>query len=615
MLVLHRFLSLGRRKKIILSLVIIAALNIGFWLLFFLVGTSSILNDDNLAASQKYQQLNYAKLLTEAESSVFGDFSRSEEISSLLAQKRERLNNRNTIALLLLEVRLLAYQREFSQIDELFSVLNLLTLNKNEKSRMYYLQGRIAQASQQYSSAFQYLNFGAQIKKEDLTLENRLNNLILASGLYVETSDFKRALTYVKQAFQLVKESENKQLLCSVYDSLTYIYVHQENYKLLAVEMPKAILSCENANQFMILAILYVDYSFVFLDKKNFVQQEVLLKKALAIYEKYDIETNYQQMRLLLVESFAAQNKWLALDEMLTELTAIFSKQNNFYDLATVLQLQSRKYMRNNDIKNALLMYKKHLGAVDKYEKNLQKNGSNYLATQFSSRINQQSTKLYDLERHQQRMQSDNDVLDTYILVLISLLVLSSISYVFLSVRSSRRLSLIDNKKIDELTNLYNFEAGIDRAYYLLCNRQALPNLNNALLVIDVDGFTGLNDSFGYYDGDKVLELLARRLSGIFKNNGLVLRQHKDVFVVFVAQSDAETLQRLIERTLGCMSGINISEQVINVSLSVGWVQYPSALVTKKEQLYRGVNYANDALQKGKQCAKGQAHQYILNES
>ena len=615
MLVLHRFLSLGRRKKIILSLVIIAALNIGFWLLFFLVGTSSILNDDNLAASQKYQQLNYAKLLTEAESSVFGDFSRSEEISSLLAQKRERLNNRNTIALLLLEVRLLAYQREFSQIDELFSVLNLLTLNKNEKSRMYYLQGRIAQASQQYSSAFQYLNFGAQIKKEDLTLENRLNNLILASGLYVETSDFKRALTYVKQAFQLVKESENKQLLCSVYDSLTYIYVHQENYKLLAVEMPKAILSCENANQFMILAILYVDYSFVFLDKKNFVQQEVLLKKALAIYEKYDIETNYQQMRLLLVESFAAQNKWLALDEMLTELTAIFSKQNNFYDLATVLQLQSRKYMRNNDIKNALLMYKKHLGAVDKYEKNLQKNGSNYLATQFSSRINQQSTKLYDLERHQQRMQSDNDVLDTYILVLISLLVLSSISYVFLSVRSSRRLSLIDNKKIDELTNLYNFEAGIDRAYYLLCNRQALPNLNNALLVIDVDGFTGLNDSFGYYDGDKVLELLARRLSGIFKNNGLVLRQHKDVFVVFVAQSDAETLQRLIERTLGCMSGINIGEQVINVSLSVGWVQYPSALVTKKEQLYRGVNYANDALQKGKQCAKGQAHQYILNES
>ncbi len=56
----------------------------------------------------------------------------------------------------------------------------------------------------------------------------------------------------------------------------------------------------------------------------------------------------------------------------------------------------------------------------------------------------------------------------------------------------------------------------------------------NALLVIDIDNFKGLNDSYGHITGDKVLVDVAKSLQDVFRVDDLVGRLGGDEFIVFL---------------------------------------------------------------------------------
>lgn len=81
----------------------------------------------------------------------------------------------------------------------------------------------------------------------------------------------------------------------------------------------------------------------------------------------------------------------------------------------------------------------------------------------------------------------------------------------------------------DSLTGLYNRAAALDRIETAL-RTESRPC---TLIVVDVDDFKAVNDSYGHPEGDYVLKRLAIFLSQVMRKEDIVARIGGDEFLIF----------------------------------------------------------------------------------
>ena len=90
----------------------------------------------------------------------------------------------------------------------------------------------------------------------------------------------------------------------------------------------------------------------------------------------------------------------------------------------------------------------------------------------------------------------------------------------------------------DALTGLYNRSA-----YDFM--RHDLDMSRNALLLVDVDRFKSVNDTYGHDVGDLVLKCVAEMLRYSFRSTDLVFRLGGDEFVVIMSNVDSSMRQQV----------------------------------------------------------------------
>ncbi|HNX15157.1 MAG TPA: GGDEF domain-containing protein [Oscillospiraceae bacterium] len=82
----------------------------------------------------------------------------------------------------------------------------------------------------------------------------------------------------------------------------------------------------------------------------------------------------------------------------------------------------------------------------------------------------------------------------------------------------------------DTLTNLYTRGAIEKKIYDHLNQRHEL----SAMMLMDIDNFKQINDTFGHQYGDKLLTDIASSLKGAFRNTDYISRLGGDEFIVFL---------------------------------------------------------------------------------
>jgi diguanylate cyclase (GGDEF)-like protein len=128
----------------------------------------------------------------------------------------------------------------------------------------------------------------------------------------------------------------------------------------------------------------------------------------------------------------------------------------------------------------------------------------------------------------------------------------------------------------DALTGLPNRVLLDDRLAQAIAHadRDAQPF---AVLMLDLDRFKLINDSFGHRSGDMVLNEVARRLQGLVRSIDTVARVGGDEFVLVVspaARADAEEIGRRANEILH--TPIQLEGVDLRVSSSIGIAFYPT---------------------------------------
>jgi len=99
----------------------------------------------------------------------------------------------------------------------------------------------------------------------------------------------------------------------------------------------------------------------------------------------------------------------------------------------------------------------------------------------------------------------------------------------------------------DVLTGLPN-RRYFDRRLTEECERAKRYRHSFALLMIDLDGFKTVNDTFGHAIGDSVIQQVAAALKRIIRSSDMVARFGGDEFAVIVPEADQEAAIHLAEK-------------------------------------------------------------------
>ncbi|HEX6458166.1 MAG TPA: EAL domain-containing protein [Thermoleophilaceae bacterium] len=92
----------------------------------------------------------------------------------------------------------------------------------------------------------------------------------------------------------------------------------------------------------------------------------------------------------------------------------------------------------------------------------------------------------------------------------------------------------------DQLTGLAN-RVLLEEHLEVALARAARENRELALLYLDLDNFKMVNDSLGHAAGDRLLEMVAERLSGATRGSDVVARHGGDEFLILLSELEGDT--------------------------------------------------------------------------
>ncbi len=154
----------------------------------------------------------------------------------------------------------------------------------------------------------------------------------------------------------------------------------------------------------------------------------------------------------------------------------------------------------------------------------------------------------------------------------------------------------------DALTDLFN-RGEIERVAALEIGRSKRYKHQAAILMIDIDHFKHINDTWGHPTGDLVLQRFAHVLRATIRADDLAGRYGGEEFLVVMPETGPEQALHMAERLRHKISSASLSTGVadrVDLSVSIGVAVYPRDGATRDHLIGR----ADQALYAAKQAGR-----------
>lgn len=169
----------------------------------------------------------------------------------------------------------------------------------------------------------------------------------------------------------------------------------------------------------------------------------------------------------------------------------------------------------------------------------------------------------------------------------------------------SKKLMQILNKmaRVDQLTGMFN------RKYLDEFAETAIPqalrsNIPYGVLMIDIDFFKMINDTYGHDVGDEAIRVVSRVIKESIRSSDIAVRFGGEEFIVLLHNCDKAYIKEVAEkiRTNFAKQKISAGSETFSKTLSVGAVMFPD----DSDSIWKCIKYADISLYHAKEHGRNQ---------
>ena len=174
------------------------------------------------------------------------------------------------------------------------------------------------------------------------------------------------------------------------------------------------------------------------------------------------------------------------------------------------------------------------------------------------------------------------------------------------------REEVLSLAKIDPLTEIYN-RAAMEQMYKNELRRASRYKSPVSLLMLDLDFFKTINDTYGHQVGDETLRIFVKSILAKLRSTDILSRYGGEEFALLLPDSDSEGAQIAAERLRQSIEETRIvtGNYSFNITVSIGISEYKFT----DDSLEKLVNRADMALYRAKQTGRNRVMVFEEDEN
>jgi len=167
---------------------------------------------------------------------------------------------------------------------------------------------------------------------------------------------------------------------------------------------------------------------------------------------------------------------------------------------------------------------------------------------------------------------------------------------------SSQIKDLEEDSNIDALTKVFNRKA-LNKYLDYITKKGSLEHELH-LLILDIDDFKTINDTYGHVAGDKILIFISNLLRKTLRDGDKIFRYGGEEFIVILNRIDSKKCQEIAKRILQSISTNTLlyKGHSVSVTMSIGATKYikgdtPESLIERADRaLYKSKSEGKNQL-------------------
>lgn len=163
---------------------------------------------------------------------------------------------------------------------------------------------------------------------------------------------------------------------------------------------------------------------------------------------------------------------------------------------------------------------------------------------------------------------------------------------------SEAQRQLVELATIDDLTRLYNRRYFFER-FKQEMERARRYNRPLSCIILDIDHFKTVNDTFGHLSGDQVLMDIGRILKKNCRQSDLAGRYGGEELIILLPETDLDGARIIADRIREMIEHhktVDGRGETIQVTVSLGVASITGPEIARLDKYERVIQYADDAL-------------------
>lgn len=560
-----------------------------------------------------------------------GDIPASEQSRAEILRLAKLQNDKETVALMQIdEVFKLRDTGQFdaaiAKLDDVAAAIKGSTKPEN-LIRLEISYGAIYQSASKFEQALSHsleaLRLTDQLtQRKSLTKIRRLATL---ASLYLTMQNPEQTLIVTNDALALAGEVDSPRLIATLRQNQAMALGDLKRYPEALVAYERALKASQDANIPKMEALILSNIADLHLRTHSFVRAESVARQALKKAEFIQDEFSIFNAKANIGFALGGQGKISQAMEYLTPVLKQSRDQGDKADVEATVGEISRMYENAKMYKEALEYTREQQKLSNELFRADRSKTVAALQEQFDA--DQRKKQIELLARENQIKDADikNSRLQQIVTLLGAMLTIMGGIFIYMLYRkvkqTNQRLEEVNQQLEfhsvrDPLTGLYNRrsflemmkERGEDVSPE---RREADTDSPDCLIIMDIDHFKHINDTWGHSAGDAVLIEVANRLRSAVRDSDMTLRWGGEEFLIYAPKTKPALLAPLVERVLKAIgtTPVLVGNNAIPVTVSAGYISLPFSGVPESACNWeKAMQLADMALYMGKVNGRNRAY-------